>query len=206
MMNFKSLSRDASDQVQSMIRARPVSAPAHLLMHSSHTQLENKLGKTGRTRKRLNPSAKLTVSKDSASDGGTTMEMTVDTVAGIPQDGILRSPHFASRRPIDLVHLARYTLGNRTSEHEVLELFRKQSKLYLQRLKEAAGEHAWRNAAHTIKDSARGIGAWRVAKVAETAETLDHDELTAKQGQIMEALSAQIDEANAYIESLLADA
>lgn len=181
-------------------------------MHSGHTQEENKFGNTRRTRNRLNPGAKLIASiklimlKKSASDGGTIMEMTVDTVAGLPQDSILRSPHFVSRRPIDLVHLARYTLGNRTSEHEVLELFRTQSKLYLQRLREAVSEGAWRDAAHTIKDSARGIGAWRVAEVAETAETLDHDDLAAKQGQVMEALSAQIDETNGYIESLLADA
>ena len=133
------------------------------------------------------------------------MELTVDTVAGVSQDGNFRSPSFATRRPIDLVHLARYTLGNRTSEHEVLELFRTQSKLYLQRLKEAVSDRAWRDAAHTIKDSALGIGAWRVAAVAETAEALDHRDRVAKQGQVMDALSAQIDEANGYIESLLAD-
>src|SRR5680860_1221609 len=35
-------------------------------------------------------------------------------------------------RPVDLVHLARYTLGERSLEREVLELFCTQSVLYLE--------------------------------------------------------------------------
>ena len=35
----------------------------------------------------------------------------------------LHAPSAECSKPIDLVHLARYTLGNRELEHEVLELF-----------------------------------------------------------------------------------
>ncbi len=39
-----------------------------------------------------------------------------------------------SSRPVDLVHLSRYTLGERALEREVLELFCTQSSIYLERL------------------------------------------------------------------------
>jgi len=40
-----------------------------------------------------------------------------------------------SSRPVDLVHLSRYTLGERALEREVLELFCIQSLVYLERLR-----------------------------------------------------------------------
>ncbi len=43
-----------------------------------------------------------------------------------------------SSRPVDLVHLSRYTLGDRALEGEVLELFCTQSPIYLERLRAAA--------------------------------------------------------------------
>ena len=39
-----------------------------------------------------------------------------------------------SSRPVDLVHLSRYTLGERALEREVLELFCSQSSIYIERL------------------------------------------------------------------------
>jgi HPt (histidine-containing phosphotransfer) domain-containing protein len=111
-----------------------------------------------------------------------------------------------SDRPVDLVHLARYTLGNRSLEREVLGLFHTQSEIYLQRLKEADKDKDWTDAAHTIKGSARGIGAWHVAKIAEAAEALSGK--TRKSGalEVLRELERLIGEANGYIESLLAEA
>lgn len=111
-----------------------------------------------------------------------------------------------TRRPVDLVHLARYTLGNRSLEREVLELFCTQSKLYLRRLRDAATEQAWRDAAHTIKGSARGIGAWRVAQTAEAAESLQGGVADGPFKQLVAALEKDIDEADAFIRLLLSDA
>ena len=37
-------------------------------------------------------------------------------------------------RPVDLVHLSRYTLGERDLEREVLQLFCSQSLIYIERL------------------------------------------------------------------------
>ena len=76
-----------------------------------------------------------------------------------------RSLQPISRRPVDLVHLARYTLGKRSSEREILHLFRTQANHYLKRLRDAVGDTAWRHAARTIKSSALGIGAWRKSLV-----------------------------------------
>jgi hypothetical protein len=46
-------------------------------------------------------------------------------------------------RPVDLVHLSRYTLGVRNLEREVVELFCTQSAIYLERLREAPSDRQW---------------------------------------------------------------
>ncbi len=131
------------------------------------------------------------------------MALAVETAAGEGQ-GHSSASNFD--RPVDLVHLARYTLGNRSLEREVLGLFHTQSEIYLQRLKEADKDKDWADAAHTIKGSARGIGAWQIAKSAEAAELLSGK--TRKSGalEVLKELERLIGEANGYIESLLAEA
>src|SRR3954447_25867931 len=76
----------------------------------------------------------------------------------------------AGDRTIDLVHLARMTLGDRSLEREVLQLFARQAALLLARM-EQANPAAVGMLAHTLKGSARGLGAWRVAAAAEAVET-----------------------------------
>lgn len=75
------------------------------------------------------------------------------------------------RKPtiIDEDHLGRMTLGDRRLEREVLEIFVRQSTIMLVRITgpEPALAAA---AAHTLMGSARGIGAWRVARAAERLE------------------------------------
>lgn len=104
-------------------------------------------------------------------------------------------------RPIDLVHLSHYTLGDSTLEREILQLFRAQSRIYLERLHDASATSTWCEAAHTIKGSARGIGAWKVAECAEKAERCKRG----KNQKALEALEASINEANAFIKTILAD-
>jgi len=70
---------------------------------------------------------------------------------------------------IDESHLGRMTLGDRRLEREVLELFLRQTTIMLDRIVGAEPPLA-AAAAHTLKGSARGIGAWRVARAAETLE------------------------------------
>ena len=70
---------------------------------------------------------------------------------------------------IDEIHLGRMTLGDRRLEREVLELFLRQTTIMLDRIVNAEPPLA-AAAAHTLKGSARGIGAWRVARAAELLE------------------------------------
>jgi HPt (histidine-containing phosphotransfer) domain-containing protein len=77
----------------------------------------------------------------------------------------------SERKPsvIDATHLARMTLDDRGLEREVLELFVRQTTIILDRIARAEPAIA-AAAAHTLKGSARGIGAWRVARAAEMVE------------------------------------
>ena len=102
-------------------------------------------------------------------------------------------------RPIDLVHLARITLGDRGLEREVLQLFDRQSTLLIARMRAAAPD-AIAHHAHTMKGSARGIGAWRVARAAEALELAGGvDEVAGA----LDQLAAASDEACALIAELL---
>ena len=75
-------------------------------------------------------------------------------------------------RAIDLVHLARQTLGDRDLEREVLDLFVTQARTILDRLQASPDLRARSDLAHTLKGSARSVGAWRVAAEAESCEQL----------------------------------
>ncbi len=70
---------------------------------------------------------------------------------------------------IDVEHLGRMTLGDRQLEREVLEIFLRQTALMLGRIGASAPALA-AVAAHTLLGSARGIGAWRLARAAEQLE------------------------------------
>ena len=72
-------------------------------------------------------------------------------------------------RPIDLEHLSRMTLGERSLEREVLQLFDRQASMLLNRMLTAPPPVA-AGAAHTLKGSALGIGAFEVARAAEAVE------------------------------------
>jgi HPt (histidine-containing phosphotransfer) domain-containing protein len=72
---------------------------------------------------------------------------------------------------IDHVHLRRYTMGDRQLEFEVLELFAAELPKTLAALRAAQTTFEWKVAAHTLKGSARAVGAWRIASAAVSAET-----------------------------------
>ena len=86
---------------------------------------------------------------------------------------------------IDDDHLRQMTLGDRGLEREVLEIFIRQAALMLRRISGAKPALA-AAAAHTLKGSARGIGAWRVAHAADRLEQ------TASGGDSLEAFKAAI--------------
>ena len=80
------------------------------------------------------------------------------------------SPADSGAEPvIDFAHLARMTWGDKNLEAEVLSLFDRQAELLLARMN-GAPVAAVAAFAHTIKGSARSIGAWQVARAAEAVE------------------------------------
>jgi HPt (histidine-containing phosphotransfer) domain-containing protein len=108
-------------------------------------------------------------------------------------------------RPVDLVHLSRYTLGERDLEREVLELFCTQSTIYLERLRAARSDKDWKDAAHSLKGSASAIGAWRAAAAAERAEALSGQALIEDRALRLGEIEASVHEAEIYIGALLED-
>jgi HPt (histidine-containing phosphotransfer) domain-containing protein len=80
------------------------------------------------------------------------------------------SPMHEQGPRVDLAHLNRMTGGDDALAIEVLGLFRQQWDLWARLLEPTTDTLDWGNAAHTIKGSARGIGAWQLAEVCGTAE------------------------------------
>jgi HPt (histidine-containing phosphotransfer) domain-containing protein len=101
--------------------------------------------------------------------------------------------------PLDRTYLSRQTFGDRKLEREVLDLFRTQSPIYLGRVKAARSDSEWREAVHTLKGSARAVGAWRIAEAAERAELGNPSSRAASIAQ----LESSVLEANAFIGSVL---
>lgn len=101
-------------------------------------------------------------------------------------------------RAIDLVHLSRMTLGERSLEREVLALFDRQTEILLPRIRLAEARAA-ATLAHTLKGSALGIGAFRVARAAEAVEQATGGEVAAA----VATLGVAIAETRAEIARLL---
>lgn len=106
----------------------------------------------------------------------------------------------ASSTPIDHVHLARYTMGNTALELEVLRLFIGQAPSTLRDLEQARDGKAWHMAAHTMKGSAKAVGAGRLAHAAEQAEAIGVD--GADRHLTLVLLRSALDEAADYIAGL----
>ncbi len=75
----------------------------------------------------------------------------------------------ASARPVDLAHLSRQTMGDRDLEREILQLFVQQALAVRGRIATATLEERLL-LAHSLKGSARGVGAFAVADCAVKLE------------------------------------
>lgn len=102
--------------------------------------------------------------------------------------------------PVDRTHLARYTLGDVALEREVLQLFMAETPQRVGSLKTARSEKEWKMAAHTLKGSARAIGAWKLSKLAQHAERFSGP----KDGAACTEVICQLEEAVADVESYIA--
>lgn len=79
-------------------------------------------------------------------------------------------PREQIRRPIDLKHLSKQTLGDTGLELEVLRLFDEMSHVYYKRLETSTTVSDLLRNLHTLKGAASGIGAFGLAELARVTE------------------------------------
>jgi HPt (histidine-containing phosphotransfer) domain-containing protein len=89
---------------------------------------------------------------------------------------MLASPRNQQPDPLifDLAHLRRYTLGNPELENELLALFEAQLPTLLEQIEGACPEETWKLAVHTLKGSARAVGALAIGDLAVRLEETGH--------------------------------
>ncbi len=119
------------------------------------------------------------------------------TAMAISEVGKLRR-----RRPIDLVHLARQTMGNRDLELEILKLFDTQLEGQVARVKSTESSADLALPLHTIKGMALGVGARAIEDLARRAEqqVTENGALTA---ELLADLEVAVAEAHAFILDML---
>ena len=113
----------------------------------------------------------------------------------------------ATDEPIDLTHLDRYTGGDARLNAEVFELFSRhclETLLKLERLSQAPERKAWREAAHSLKGAAMGIGAFDLAFAAGDAEAMDPEAVPGRMAGVLRTLHERSQVVQAFIEAYLA--
>ena len=98
-------------------------------------------------------------------------------------------------RPIDLAHLSKQTMGDRDLEHEILGMFAEQAQAVRRQIGSAEVKQRL-FLAHSLKGSARGVGAFAIAECACAIEDSPTDRIVVKR------LVRLIDEACDFIASI----
>ena len=115
--------------------------------------------------------------------------------------------HMSGRQcAVDLTHLARYTGGDEAINAEVLRLFDTQTSEIVGRLRailEARDAKSWKEATHTLKGAARGIGAFKLADAAAFAEPIDLVRDRGNASLAIQAVETSAQAVQAFIKSYL---
>ena len=77
---------------------------------------------------------------------------------------------------IDFAHLNKYVDGDADLTREVFGLFRNQVEMWGRGLSVDADDDLWSNVTHSLKGSARAVGAMDLAEACEKAEALTGDD------------------------------
>ena len=94
---------------------------------------------------------------------------------------------------VDFAYLEHFALNDATVIDEVLALFREQAALWAPMLD--PGVDGWRDAVHTIKGAARGLGAFALGEACDRAETAGSGALPG----VHAALDAALFDVAAYV-------
>ncbi|HEX8046425.1 Hpt domain-containing protein [Rhizobium sp. ICMP 5592] len=95
-------------------------------------------------------------------------------------------------RAIDLVHLAKQTMGDKALEVEVLQMFARQARSCLQEISSGDSKRV-RAASHKLKGAASAVGAFKVADAASALENKAGD------ASCMATVTASVIEAENFI-------
>jgi HPt (histidine-containing phosphotransfer) domain-containing protein len=110
-------------------------------------------------------------------------------------------------KAIDLVYLARQSLGDKKLETELLELYERQAAQVVDRLTSTmgSGELRWQyDLAHTLTGSSRAVGAFAVAAASEAYEAvLGSGASIGARATALQILQEEVDLARASIVHLL---
>lgn len=107
-------------------------------------------------------------------------------------------------RPIDLVHLARQTLGDRSLQDEVLRMFDGQISHYFDRVRRTEDRHELSMGLHTLKGASAGVGAVALAELARLAEQQVRETGTVDP-EMLDDIGMAVSEVSAYIQTLIQD-
>lgn len=105
-------------------------------------------------------------------------------------------------RVLDLVHLARQTLGDPGLEQEVLRIYSDASRAYCRGVDIAASTDDLKINLHSLKGASAGIGANFVADAARAAET-ELRETGDVCAETRDDLKITVEDVNTYIQDLL---
>ena len=102
---------------------------------------------------------------------------------------------------VDFAVLERMTGGDDAVSEEVLELFVQQAAMWSQMLD--VREEGWRDAVHTIRGAAAGIGAGELAQACATAEAADRAAAPPLLERVRDALDTALADVAAYRHELM---
>ncbi len=103
---------------------------------------------------------------------------------------------------VDFAYLENYAGGDLGVVEEVLALFREQASLWARLLEPDAPAQSWRDAIHTLKGSARGIGANALAEACEAAEAAPAGAEIPGLARVRDDLDAVLSDIAAYVHEL----
>ncbi|HRH20517.1 MAG TPA: Hpt domain-containing protein [Brevundimonas sp.] len=102
---------------------------------------------------------------------------------------------------IDVSVLETFTQGDSALADEVLGLFQEQARLWSPLLD--PGEAGWKDAVHTLKGSAAGVGARALAEACARAEPAGPDILAGRLEAVRDALDAALADVAAWRHELM---
>lgn len=101
---------------------------------------------------------------------------------------------------VDFNHLEAYTLNDVAVIEEVLRLFQQQCEIWSPLLD--VNHEGWRDAAHTLKGAAAGIGAGLLAAAAEAAERGEGEGAQLRLDRVRKAMNIALMDVAAYLHGL----